>query len=398
MPNKAAEPIPSLFSIPFGTNVGYAIADLESVFYRLGLELALGNESCVHFAYRGFERGHPTSLPANFSNLIEANLSEAQSPEEMKAMIQGMAKYVRQNRIKFILFFDIQPIHPVFRALRKAGVLTIISYWGAPISSVMPLWKRLLKRLQLAFSTSRLDGLIFESQAMAQLARQGRGVPKGMIDVVPLGIDQSKYISDPSNYVYKVFPFSPSRRVIIYCGHMESRKGVRVLIEAAIELLLHRKRQDACFLLCGNKETESLEYEKLYDGMGIETLIKFGGYRADLAKIYPSCFCGVIPSSGWDSFPRTSLEIASAGLPIIGSRLGGLPEAILDGKTGLLFEPGNAFQLADKIEFLLDNPQVARTLGRQGQERCANELTMQKQFEGLFRASRRHLPLQQELV
>jgi hypothetical protein len=47
---------------------------------------------------------------------------------------------------------------------------------------------------------------------------------------------------------------------------MESRKGVSTLVEAAIELLLRRKRQDVCFLLCGNKGGESKQYERMYAG------------------------------------------------------------------------------------------------------------------------------------
>jgi len=383
---------PSLFLIPFGSNTGYAITAYETLFYRAGVELAKGKESHVHFAYRGFQRGHPTSLPTDFSNLIEVDFSVTQSRAGMETMIRRAAKYVNQHGIRFVVFLDVQPIHPMFRPLRHAGASIIVAYWGAPISSLMPAWKLFLKRLEISLSRSRLNGLIFESHAMARLATHGRGVPQRMVDVVWPGIDENKYTPEPSDYVYKALSFPRTRRVIIYSGHMERRKGVHVLIEAAIELLVRRKREDVCFLLCGNKEGENLEYEHLYTGMGIESFIRFGGYRSDLIKIYPSCFCGVIPSSGWDSFPMSSLEMAASGLPVISSRLGGLPEAILDGKTGLLFEPGNAMQLADHIEVLLEKPALAATFGRQGRERCVKELNLTKQFDRLLCAFRRHLP------
>lgn len=383
--------ISSLFLIPFGTNVGYAIAALESLFFAAGVELADGDASSVHFAYSGFQKGHPCSLPSSFTNLVELNYSTALSRKALQANITCAADYVRKHGIRFVMFFDIQPVHPIFMPLRRAGATAIVSYWGAPMSSLMPGWKLALKRLEVALSRSRLDGLIFESEAMAQTATKGRGVPEHMIDVVPLGIDAELYKPGPSDYVYRVFPFPPSRRVVVYSGHMERRKGVHVLVEAAIELLVHRKREDVCFLLCGNKSNESEEYERLYSGMGIEGFVKFGGYRDDLGKIYPSCFCGVIPSSGWDSFPRTSLEMAAAGLPVIGSRLGGLPEAIVEGRTGLLFEPGDPQQLADRIETLLESPELAVKFGRAGRQRCVSELTLDVQFRRLCTAFRKRI-------
>lgn len=57
----------------------------------------------------------------------------------------------------------------------------------------------------------------------------------------------------------------------------------------------------------------------MYAGLGIDGLIRFGGYRSDLPKIYSGCFCGVIPSEGWDSFTYGSLEMAAAGLCVVAS-------------------------------------------------------------------------------
>jgi glycosyltransferase involved in cell wall biosynthesis len=75
--------------------------------------------------------------------------------------------------------------------------------------------------------------------------------------------------------------------------------------------------------------------------------------------------------------------MAASGLPVIASRLHGLPEAVLDRKTGLLFEPGNPQALATCIEELLDHPEKAMEYGRRGRERCETELTIQKQREHL---------------
>lgn len=380
------DPISSLFLIHMDSNVGYAISPLESLFYEIGLELGAGDPARVHFGFRGLDRGHPRSLPQDFKNVIPFDFTDTTSDN-----ITRLAGYVHQHAIRLVLLFDIQPVYPLFRPLRRAGATTILTYYGAPISSRMPAWKLALKRIQVATSRSRVDGLIFESKAMADFAVYGRGVPQHMIDIVPLGVDTVRFKPDRTDYAYRTLMIPRARKIVIYAGHMERRKGVHVLIEAAIELLCKRGRSDICFLICGNKGDESKEFEQMYAGLGIEESIRFGGYRDDLAQIYTSCFCGVIPSTGWDSFPRTSIEMAATGLPVIASRLQGLPEAVLDGETGLLFEPGDARGLAHCIETLLDRLELATEYGRRGRERCERELNLDVQRDRFLAVLRKRL-------
>jgi len=379
-------PLPSLFIFHCGANTGYAIAPLERLFYEAGLELAEGNPALVHFAYPDYDLGRPANLPPQLTNYITFDC-RTRDPRE----IRELARYAREKSVRLVMFFDIQPVGPVFRPLHEAGVKAILGYYGATISSRMPAWKLALKKLEVALSRSKLDGLIFESQAMADFAIYGRGVPRRMIDVIPLGVDISLFIPEPTSYVYEALGFPKERRVVVYSGHMEPRKGVRVLVEAAMELLLQRKRTDVCFFLCGNIGDQSREFEQMYAGTGIEPLIRFGGYRSDLPAIFPSCYCGVIPSTGWDSFPRTSIEMAASGLPVVASRLHGLPEAVLDGETGMLYEPGNAKELADCIERLLDHPALASELGRRGRTRCETELNLETQHKRLVSVMRKRL-------
>jgi glycosyltransferase involved in cell wall biosynthesis len=289
--------------------------------------------------------------------------------------------------------FDIQPAHAMFKVMRAAGVRTIVPYWGAPISGMSPPWKRLIKRTLLAFDSSRADGLIFESQAMADFAILGRGVPADRTEVVYLGVDTDKFRPDPqSDYVHSTFGIPKDRKVFVFTGHCTQRKGIRTLIDAAIEVLHKRGRTDVCFLLCGNSGDESKPYEALYEQLPIAPSIRFLGYRKDVLQIFQSAYAGIIPSSGWDSFTLSSVEMAACGLPIIASRLQGLAEAVLHEKTGLNFEPGNATALADAVERLADDPGLARAYGDAGRKRTVSELTLVRQKANLLKAIRRRLP------
>lgn len=359
-------------------NTGFAIAPLERTFFRVAKELAGDDSSGVHFVYPSLRHGNPRNLPPDVSS-FECDISQGAFESHR------LAQYAKANDIALVLAFDLQPTLPLYRLLRRAGVRCILSYWGAEISPHNPLWKRLVKRGLLSLSRSRVNGLIFESEAMADLARYGRGVPNRMIDVVPLGIDLTKFVATRTDYVYSQFDIPLHHKIVVYAGHMEERKGVRFLIEAAVNLLDVEGRDDLTFLLFGDRPGEKERFSDLFSTPGISKNIKFAGYRNDLHLCFPGCTVGVIPSSGWDSFPRTSIEFAASGLPLVVSRLGGLPESIVDGRTGLLAPPGNAAALAKQIAVLLDNGELAREMGQEGRRRCEECFTLDVQFERLKR-------------
>ena len=72
------------------------------------------------------------------------------------------------------------------------------------------------------------------------------------------------------------------------------------------------------------------------------------------------------------------------GKPAIASRIGGIPEIVDDGVTGLLFEPGNADDLAQRIRHLWDNPQLVKKMGQAGREKALSQYSPDKYYERLM--------------
>jgi len=364
--------------VPQGT--GYAIAPLERLFANSLAELGSVGPEGVHFAYPQLvEGGDP--LQTTSGPVVQFRLGSAR-PQE----ISSLANYIRHEQIEFVLGFDIQATHRAYPELRRAGVKTIVSYWGAPISQVNSGLRLLAKRILFRLSPAKLDGLIFESRAMASLATHGRGVPESSIRIVPLGVDLQRFTPGATSYAHETLGLPVDQRLIVYSGHMEERKGVDVLVRAAVQLLLEEGRRDVTFVLFGDRENQADVFRKLYGGRGIDAHIHFGGYRDDLARIFPCCTMGVIPSSGWDSFPRTAIEFAACGLPLVVSDLGGLPETIEEGRTGMVFPPGDHARLAAHIRHLLDNPAKAATMGAEGRARCEAGFSLEAQRRALVNA------------
>lgn len=377
----AKEPLSILFGFHEGSNKGYALAHYERIFYEAGLQIAGNRLELLHFSYKNYERGRPEFLPREFANLAEWDYSRHD-----RQSIKKMADYAERHRIDVVVLVDFDPLHELAAELRSHGVKSVVAYWGAPVSSLMPWWKLALKRAEVALASSKADVVVFESEAMAKTATHGRGLPAARTRVIRQGVNIERYRPNPgSRYVHEQLGFEPQRKVVVYSGHMEERKGVRVLVEAAIELLDRRERQDVAFLVCGNRTGERERFERMLQGTRAARHVKFGGYRSDLSQIYPSCFLGVIPTTGWDSFPYSPIEMAASGLPVVASNLQGLAESVLDGETGLLAPPGNAPVLADRIESLLDRPGLAQLFGAHGRARCESELNTRAHLESLTR-------------
>jgi glycosyltransferase involved in cell wall biosynthesis len=379
-----------LISFHCESNTGYAIEPLERTFLELGRRL-MQDDRRIHVAFTSLARGRPASFPESFGNILAFDPRDADPGSHAR-----ISEYVREHDIGFVFGFDLPVAAPGYAPLRSGGVRRIVSYQGAPMSSVNSGLKLFLKRLQMRTQRNGPDLFLFESKAMALTATHGRGVPAGRVALTYLGVDAMKYapVDSRDDYLQRAFGIPPDRTVIYYSGHMEERKGVHVLVETAIDLADRRGRRDFHFLILGNRPGEELRFRQRLAGTAADAHVTFAGYRDDVAEILPRSDIGVIASTGWDSFTMSSLEIASCGLPLAASNLQGLAEAVEDGKTGRLFPPGDHAALAGIIERWIDNPGERRALGAAGRARILAGFTVESHLDRLTAACRRAFDLE----
>jgi glycosyltransferase involved in cell wall biosynthesis len=349
----------TLVMMHFPTNTGFALGALETLFHRSALEVEGGDEGRVHFSYQHLGGGHPRSLPDDFSNLVayDFRAPTAQARKDLE-------DYTRTHGIERVLAFDLTPGDPAHGALRSGGARRIVSYLGAPLGSVRSgpsLW---LRRLRTALQP-RADLYVFESEAMLETGVRGRGIDAGRTTIVRTGLDLDRFrpdAADPAE-VKARFDIPPDRSVVFYSGHFEPRKGVAVIVEAAIHLVDEQGVEGIHFLLCGDRPGEADPYRARLAGTAAERFVTFAGYRDDIPEIMAAAHVGVIASTGWDSFPRTAMEISASGLPLVASALQGLNETVEHGVTGYLFPPGDHRALAGHVRALVDDPGTRATMG-----------------------------------
>jgi glycosyltransferase involved in cell wall biosynthesis len=118
--------------------------------------------------------------------------------------------------------------------------------------------------------------------------------------------------------------------------------------------------------------------------------LKFRGWQSQesLPKFMAECHAIVVPTVAQEALGRTAVEAMGAARPVFASRIGGLSFTVVDGFTGLLFEPSNPSDLATKIQCLMDDVRFAQSLGSNGRDKFLNEHTwdviIQRHYDSLF--------------
>ncbi|MEW6039173.1 MAG: glycosyltransferase [Pseudomonadota bacterium] len=156
------------------------------------------------------------------------------------------------------------------------------------------------------------------------------------------------------------------------------RKGHRFLLEALPGLA--GRYPDLHVLIFGKGPLESSLLETARR-LGLTDRVHFAGFRDDLPRILP-CLDLVVHPALREGLGISLLQAAAAGIPIVASRAGGIPEAVRDGENGLLVPPGDAPALAAAIRRLLDDPELARETGKRGQALIDREFSVEGMVEG----------------
>ena len=172
----------------------------------------------------------------------------------------------------------------------------------------------------------------------------------------------------------------PAKRLLFAGLESELIKGYAVLHEAC--RLLWSQRQDFELVLTSDPPGRVDEYTQRIGWLS----------QAELPLALREADICVVPAVAQEALGRTAVEAGAAGRPVVASHIGGLPFTVKDGKTGLLFEPGNPEDLAAKLTMLLDDPGLRQRLGTAGRRRFEREyswdIIIEKHYRPLLTAAK----------
>ena len=232
-------------------------------------------------------------------------------------------------------------------------------YFGRRESSLYLRIERLLARL-----TTRLVA-VTDSQR-DDLVRLGVA-PAAKIAVVPLGLKLAPLRAAVDPVVSRAaFGIDPADAVVGTVARLVAIKDLGTFLRGIA--LLAARRPDLTALIVGDGE-ERTALERLARDLGIAGRCRFAGWRADLPQVYGAMDVMALTSLNEGS-PVSLIEAMAAGLPVVATDVGGVPDVVADGQTGFLVPPRDPGALADTLGRCLALPDRGRGMGAAGRERA----------------------------
>lgn len=228
------------------------------------------------------------------------------------------------------------------------------------------------------------DRVVCISQAIFDVL-QKRGVPRQRLLLIRSAVRASDWLTPaPRDEFLAEFGLPTDAIIIGVVAQLVERKGHRTLLRAAAGL--ERRARVIFFGEGGQREELEAEATRL----GVADLVHFAGHRSDLGKWMGNLDLVVHPAL-MEGLGVALLQAAAAGVPVVASAVGGIPEAVLDGKTGLLVPPRDPAALVAAIQELLEAPDRRAQMGAAARRRVLKEFDVSAMTD-------RHVELYGELV
>jgi glycosyltransferase involved in cell wall biosynthesis len=385
-------------------------------------------KTCALLSERGhevahFSTAHPRNRPTPYAGYFVPGFTDEDAPRlsvarKTKAFVQGIYSLEARRNLQRLIE-DFQPdvahahsinyqlspaIFDVFRKARIPLVVTLHDYHIICGAGTLHTGGKICERCRGGRHYNLLLHRCywnFPASVMACLSHyvhDARGswdvaskllVPSRFLrdKLIEFGISAERIAHVP---IFIDFPDQPKEETadtgyVLYFGRLAANKGVETLLEATKDL-------DCKLLLIGDGPLSPLVEQWCAARPANLNRIPFVSSREELQHHIRGALFSVVPSLWYENQPAAILESYALGKPVIGSRLGGIPELIEEGRTGLLAEAGNVRDWRDKISFLMHRPDLCREWGRNGNYKLCREFASETHYRRLMEIYHSLLP------
>lgn len=289
-------------------------------------------------------------------------------------------KFIRKNK------FDI-----IFTQLFMADTIGRITAFFAGVPVIATAIQNLIPGLQAKFIiTNKLlryitDACISPTSAITEYAKNTIKFPAEKIIEIPTNaVDETRFINlkiDKKDFKEKL-GVPENAKIILTIGRLISQKGHSVLLDAAPKIIA--KEKDVYFLIAGDGRLEK-ELKEKAEKLGIANEVKFLGARKDTPELLAASDIFVFPSI-WEGQGMILFEAFFSKIPIVASNVGGIPDVVIDGETGVLAKPSDADDLADKLLMALKDQEMSKKMANNAFEKYKDRtiINSTKKLENLF--------------
>jgi glycosyltransferase involved in cell wall biosynthesis len=204
------------------------------------------------------------------------------------------------------------------------------------------------------------------------------GVAADRIVVVPSGIDPERFAGDRWDHLKTEFGIAPEERVVINVAHLAGHKGQTYLVQAIPRVL--SRVPGVRFFIVGAGELLA-ELKAQADSLGLDDRLVLTGFRQDVGAFYHLADLFVM-SSVQEGLGTAVLDAMALAKPVVATRAGGIPEAVIDGQTGRLVAAGDPAALAEGIVELLTHPELAGRLGNAARRLVHDRFSVDAMVDG----------------
>jgi glycosyltransferase involved in cell wall biosynthesis len=223
------------------------------------------------------------------------------------------------------------------------------------------------------------DAFIGVAEPHGKYLAEHEGCPAGKICVIPNGVDVEKFHPRRKNSdLMREFRLENETPTVGIVAALRPEKNHELFLHAAV--IIHEKMPEVKFSIVGDGPRRS-DLEQLTTKLSLSDAVRFAGSRGDIPEML-SLMDVFLLTSHSEANPVSIMEAMACEKPVVATRVGSVPETVLDGRTGYLVPPGDAEQIAGRTLELLQDPQRAAAFGRAGREQIIAHWSVDRMVQG----------------
>jgi glycosyltransferase involved in cell wall biosynthesis len=282
--------------------------------------------------------------------LVELDLGPSMLSRDFVRCVREATAALRVHRVRIIQYFEWRAGLIALLAARRAGGCRVV----AARRSVPK--ERGVQRMLAELVVRAADRIVVNAEMLRPSGRAGERT-----DVIPSGVDTDRFAPSSTRAAAKAsLGLTAERPLIGTVGRLEPRKGTSTLL-AALAVLRAGGRHDAALVVVGDGPLRA-ELAADAERLGVASHVQLLGDRSDVRDVLEALDVFVLPSRT-EGMSNALLEGMAMALPVVATAVGGTPEVIADGKSGLLVPADDPKAMAAAIARLLDDAAFATRLG-----------------------------------
>ena len=287
-----------------------------------------------------------------------------------------LARYIRKKGIQIVHAYGLYPNIFAVPVARIAGAPIVIASIR-DCGDILKPWQRWLQKIVCRMA----DCVLVNADAIRD-ALISQGYRPDNIAVIRNAIAQPEATEiNESSGIRQELGLTQSGPLVLVLSRLNRMKGVEYFLDAA--KIVAAEVPEARFLIVGDGAIRQ-ELQSQAANLGLADKIAFTGFRTDVPRLLSEVSLSVLPSLS-EGLSNTLLESMAAGVPVIATWVGGNPEIIEDGVSGLLVPPRDSETLADAMLTVLKNPGLAAKFAVAGKHRIADVFSLERSLREIER-------------